>query len=306
MMVKSKDNKRRSHIGRRSVPYLLILPVMAWLVLLTIFPFVKTLQYSFLGWVLTRPWHKPFVGIQNYASVLSFSNRIYWNTMRNTGIYVAVALAIELILGLWLATLVNRPIKAQKFFATALLIPMVISPVVVGLFFRAAFAPDFGLVNYFLKVMRLTPWIPQEGFLGRISTALLTVILVDVWSWTPFTFLIFFAGLKSLPNEPFEAAEIDGSSPSQRFWFVTLPLLKPALLVAILFRAMDAYRIFDVVWIMTKGGPGGATETLSVLIYKTAFYYWDIGISTAMSYIMLVIAITFSTVLIRSLYHRPA
>lgn len=305
-MARSTNTKRRIHLGRGWVPYLLILPVMAWLVLLTIFPFVKTLQYSFLGWVLTRPWHKPFVGFQNYASVLSFSNHIYWNAMRNTGIYVAVTLAIELTLGLWLATLVNRPIKAQKFFATILLIPMVISPVVVGLFYRAAFAPDFGLINYFLKVLGLVRWIPQEGFLGKTSTALFAAILVDVWSWTPFTFLIFFAGLKSLPNDPFEAAEIDGSSPSQRFWFITLPLLRPALLVVILFRAMDAYRIFDVIWIMTKGGPGSATETLSILIYKTAFYYWDIGISTAMSYIMLIIAIIFSTSLIRSLYYKPA
>ena len=183
---------------------------------------------------------------------------------------------------------------------------MVISPVVVGLFYRAAFAPDFGLINYFLKVLGLVRWIPQEGFLGKTSTALFAAILVDVWSWTPFTFLIFFAGLKSLPNDPFEAAEIDGSSPSQRFWFITLPLLRPALLVVILFRAMDAYRIFDVIWIMTKGGPGSATETLSILIYKTAFYYWDIGISTAMSYIMLIIAIIFSTSLIRSLYYKPA
>jgi len=289
---------------RALLPYMLILPVMAWLVALTIFPFVKTLQYSFLGWVLTRPWHKPFVGFQNYASVLSPRNNIFWNAMANTGLFVAGALSVELVLGLWLASLVSRPIKAQKFFVTTLLIPMVISPVVAGLFYRAAFAPEFGLINYFIKAIGLVHLAPQEGFLGNPRTALLAAISVDIWQWTPFTFLILFAGIRSLPNEPFEAAEIDGSSRMQRFLYVTLPLLRPALLVVILFRAMDAYRIFDVIWIMTKGGPGKATEVLSVLIYKTAFFYWDIGISTAMSYVMLLIAIASSTMLIRALHRE--
>jgi len=278
----------------------LVLPALSWLVFINLFPFVQTLRLSFYQWVLTKPWERKFVGLNNYIKI--FLDPLFLDSLKITAIYVGCVLSAELILGLYIAVLLNRPIFGRGLFLTLLLLPMVISPVVVGLFFRCMTSPDFGLLNYYLQKLGLYQLVLSEGMMGRASTALLTVILMDIWEWTPFVFLLFLAGLRGLPNEPFEAAELDGASRWQRFKYITLPLLKPVILVVVLFRTMDAYRVFDTIWLIGKGGPGHATSTLSVHIYRTAFYYWDIGTSTAMSYIMLIIAIIFSVILLKYLY----
>lgn len=278
----------------------LILPAMIILVFFNIYPFIQTVRFSFFNWVLTRPDYMELVGFSNYIDL--FKDHNFWVSLGITLIYIISTVTIQMLIGFWLARILNQDIPGRNIFTSIFLIPMVMSPVVVGLFWRAWFAPDFGLINYFLKILNLGHIIPAEGFIGSVKTALPVMILVDIWQWTSFVILIVLAGLKSLPLEPFEASEIDGASGWQKLRFITFPLLKPILLVVILFRTMDAYRIFDVIWVMSKGGPGRATETLSIYVYKVGFYYWNIGYATSMTMIMLIIAIIAANIMIRTIY----
>lgn len=294
-----KGIAKSASVEKKYLPYLLIIPCMFVLLILNIYPFIETLRLSFFQWVLTKPHEFFFVGVSNYVQL--FKDSSFWNALFITIKFVFFAVSIEMILGYIIASLLAKPIKFSNVYTSLTLVPMIISPVVVGLFWRAWFAPSFGLVNYFLKLVGLAKFAPVEGFLGNPSTALATVIAVDIWEWTPFVVLIFLAGLKSLPSEPLEAAQIDGATGWQTFTKIIIPLLKPVILVVMLFRVMDAYKIFDTIWIMTKGGPSRATETMSILIYKNAFMYWNIGYSTAMAYIMLILSILFCTFMVNKI-----
>ena len=272
--------------------WLILLPLLI-LLFFNIYPFIRTVQLSFFQWVLTKPLERNFIGFNNYIKL--FQDHDFWESLRITLIYVAAAVIIEIIIGFILASILDTDIPGKNIFTTIFLIPMAISPVVVGLFWRAWFAPDFGLIQYFLEKIRLGNLVPIEGFIGQPKTALGTMIFVDYWQWTSFVVLIFLAGLKTLPDELFEAAELDGANNFQKFRYLTIHLLKPIILVVVLFRTMDAFRIFDVIWLMSKGGPGRSTETLSIFVYRTGFYYWNIGYATVISLIMLEIYILPST-----------
>lgn len=288
----------------RFLGYWLIAPAMIILLFFNIYPFIQTVRFSFFNWVLTRPDYRGFVGFKNYIDL--FTDHNFWESLRITGVYVFASVVIQILIGFWLANILNKEIPGRNIFTSIFLIPIAISPVVVGLFWRAWAAPDFGLINYFLKFLGLEEFLPIEGFLGNAKTALRMMIFVDFWQWTSFVVLIVLAGLKSLPIEPFEASDIDGASRWQKLRYITIPLLKRVLLVVLLFRTMDAYRIFDIIWIMSKGGPGRATETLSIYVYKIGFYYWNIGYSTALTLIMLVIAIIIANIMIRTIYKEQA
>ena len=224
--------------------------------------------------------------------------------MVHTFVYAAAALTCEFLLGLGLALLLNNQIRGRGFFRASLLVPMMLPTVVVGVVWRLMLNPNFGAVNETLKQFG----IDTESLTWTASPklALLSVIAVDVWQWTPFVFLVLLAGLQAIPQEPYEAALIDGSSRWQTFWHVTLPLLKPSILIVLLLRTMDLLRVFDQIFILTEGGPGFATETISLYIYRTAFRFFDFGYAAAMSFVLLALTNVISALYIKFLQSREA
>jgi multiple sugar transport system permease protein len=282
----------------RALAYLLIAPTVAVLLALSIYPLLYALKVSLqagsgagVRWTLA-----------NFARLAS--DRFFLDALGHTFIYATVALTLEFLLGLGLALLLNGQLRGRTLFRAALLVPMMLPPVVVGVVWRLMLNPNFGAINGTLKGAGLN----TEALTWTASPrlALASVIAVDVWQWTPFMFLVLLAGLQAIPQEPYEAARVDGSSAWQTFRHVTLPLLKPAILIALLLRTMDLLRVFDQIFILTEGGPGFATETISLYIYRTAFRFFDFGYAAAMSFVLLILTNIISLLYIRLLQRREA
>jgi multiple sugar transport system permease protein len=283
---------RSSNAGSRRgplLPYLLIAPAVAVLLALSIYPLIYSVSVSLqtnAGW-----------GIGNFTRL--FSDNFFLTAMAHTFVFAVAALTCEFLLGLGLALLLNSQIRGRGLFRATLLVPMMLPPVVAGVVWRLLLNPNFGAVNGTLKQIG----IDTESLTWTASPrlAMLSVIVVDVWQWTPFVFLVLLAGLQAIPQEPYEAALIDGSSRWQTFRHVTLPLLKPAILIVLLLRTMDLLRVFDQIFILTEGGPGFATETISLYIYRTAFRFFDFGYAAAMSFVLLALTNLISFFYIRLL-----
>jgi multiple sugar transport system permease protein len=211
--------------------------------------------------------------------------------------YTVCVVTLELILGLALALFFTQPLRLRGLWRSLMIMPMMLTPVVVGVIWRLMYDPNFGVIALLLRSIGLAPieWLSHGNW------AFIAVVLVDVWNWTPFMFLIILAGLESLPVEPFESAQMDGASRLQILRYLTLPLLTPTLLVALLVRSMDAMRIFDHIYIMTMGGPGSATEVASLYLYKTAFKFSDFGYAAAGLFVLLILITALSRLYIRSL-----
>jgi len=290
-----KSKRLFSAASRRELvfPLLLLTPALAVLLSLSIYPLIYSITISLqretaegLKWTLA-----------NFARLGSDS--FFLTAMAHTFVYAAAALVFEFSIGLGLALLLNTQMRGRGFFRATLLVPMMLPTVVVGVVWRLMLNANFGAINGTLKEFGLN----TESLTWTASPrlAFLSVIVVDVWQWTPFVFLVLLAGLQAIPQEPYEAALIDGSSRWQTFRFVTLPLLKPAILIALLLRTMDLLRVFDQIFILTEGGPGFATETISLYIYRTAFRFFDFGYAAAMSFVLLALTNVISTIYIRLL-----
>ncbi|HUA85778.1 MAG TPA: sugar ABC transporter permease [Bryobacteraceae bacterium] len=237
---------------------------------------------------------------RNFTRLLS--DRLFFTAGVQTIVLTLAALAIEFALGLALAVLIDSLARGRTFFRTALLVPMLLPPVVAAVAWRLIYNPQFGVLNGSLRRLgfdtsHLT-WTSGEG------SALASVILVDVWEWTPFLFLLLSAGLQAIPTEPLEAARVDGAGAWRIFCDVTLPLLKPTIVLALLLRGMDLVRIFDQIFILTQGGPGTATETVSLYIYRTAFRFSNFGYAAAMSFVLLAATLLFSRGLLKAMRAR--
>src|SRR5215212_179355 len=281
---------------RELLPVLFIAPTVAVLLALSIYPLIYSVTISFqqetsagIAW-----------GLGNFTRLLS--DNFFWTAMAHTFVYAVAALAGEFLLGLGLALLLNGQIRGRGFFRAGLLVPMMLPTVVVGVVWRLMLNPNFGAVNGTLKELGIN--IENLTWTASPKLAMLSVIAVDVWQWTPFVFLVLLAGLQAIPQEPYEAAVIDGSSRWQTFWHVTLPLLKPSILIVLLLRTMDLLRVFDQIFILTEGGPGFATETISLYIYRTAFRFFDFGYAAAMSFVLLLLTNVVSVIYIRFLQQR--
>src|SRR5262245_33336176 len=263
------------------LPALFLAPAVAVLLALSIYPLVYSVTISLQQETSSgATW-----GLGNFTRL--FSDNFFWTAMGHTFVYAAAALTCEFLLGLGLALLLNSQIRGRGVFRAALLVPMMLPTVVVGVVWRLMLNPNFGSINGTLKGFGFD----SEALTWTASPrlALFSVIVVDIWQWTPFVFLVLLAGLQAIPQEPYEAAKIDGSSRWQTFRYVTLPLLKPAILIALLLRTMDLLRVFDQIFILTEGGPGFATETISLYIYRTAFRFSNFGYAAAMSFVLLVV-----------------
>lgn len=279
-MIRDKKSNSVLRRGRETpLPYLLIAPTVAVLVALSIYPLIYSVRVS----LQTGSGEAARWSLSNFARLAS--DKFFLEALAHTFIYAVVALTFEFLLGLGLAIMLDRPLRGRSLFRSALLIPMMLPPVVVGVVWRLMLNPDFGAVNGTLK----SAGVNTESLTWTASPilALGSVIAVDIWQWTPFMFLVLLAGLQAIPQEPYEAAIVDGSSGWQTFCHVTLPLLKPAILIALLLRTMDLLRVFDQIFILTEGGPGFSTETISLYIYRTAFRFSDFGYAAAMSFVLL-------------------
>ena len=280
------------------LPAVFIAPALAVLLSLSIYPLLYSITIS----LQTETVAGVVWGVQNFARL--FSDNFFWTAMAHTFVYAIAALTCEFLLGLGLALLLNAQIRGRSLFRASLLVPMMLPTVVVGVVWRLMLNPNFGAINGTLKRFGINT--ENLTWTASPKLAMLSVIAVDVWQWTPFVFLVLLAGLQAIPQEPYEAALIDGSSRWQTFWHVTLPLLKPSILIVLLLRTMDLLRVFDQIFILTEGGPGFATETISLYIYRTAFRFFDFGYAAAMSFVLLALTNVISAIYIKFLQAKEA
>ncbi len=280
--------------GKRSL-YLFIIPITLYLILFFLYPVLYQLYVSFFDFSLGSA--KTFVGLNNY--VLMARDEQFLHSLVTTAIFVVSAVSAELILGLGTALLLNYESKIMNVIRTVILIPTVFTPLVAGLVWKALYNPDLGVISYYLRVLGIPI---GRGLTVERSTALFSVILVDIWEWTPLIVIIILAGLKSLPKEPYEAGAIDGASSSQLFRYVTLPLLRPTIIVAVLIRSMDALKIFDIIWAITGGGPGTATTVANLRIFQVGVQQLRVGYASALSNVLLVMSVLVGVFFIHVLY----
>lgn len=270
----------------------LLLPAATAMVVAFGAPLVFSVWYSFSGWSLVRPGTKSlFVGVSNYAQVLRDPD--YWQAVRVTMIYAGCAVSIECVLGVALALLLNKQLYARGLLRSLLLIPMVMTPAVVGLFWKLFFDESDGLLNYVLTATGL-PTIPWLG----LSFALVSIIIIDVWQSTPFFMLIILAGLQSIDGNIISAAEIDGASRLQLFRYITMPHLVPFVMVAAAFRIIGLLADFDKIYLLTFGGPGNVTTTISLYAYNHGFKVFDVGQTAAISWLFIIIVLVITSPLI--------
>jgi multiple sugar transport system permease protein len=286
-------------LHRRRDIALLVSPVIVYLVVFSVFPLLYSLAISFAEWdQIESTFH--FIGLGNYQELVA--DPVFWQATGNTALLVGVGVAIQLVIGTALAIFFDSQLKGAWVVRGVLILPMLLTPIVVGLMWRAMLNPDWGIVNWALGELGL----PQPLWLGDPSLALITLILIDSWQWVPFIMVIVFARLQALPRDVFEASWVDGASTWQTLRRVTLPMLAPAIVFAGIFRAIDAFRSFDVVFGTTFGGPGRLTTTLSFYAWENSLRFDRYGYGSAIAYVMVIVATVGITLLFRYLAVRRA
>ncbi len=258
-------------------PYLLIAPTMITLTVVGLIPFLYAAYISFHEVKYGRVGD--LAGFANYTALLSDSQ--FWHAMGVALIFVAIAVPIEFMLGLAGALLLSQKVYLRSILIPFLFIPTIMAPIVVGLLWKIMLAGSWGLLSY--NVLERFDILSEASVFASPDLALYGLIFVDVWQWTPFMMLAFYAGLQALPVNPYRAAAVDGATPIQTFFRITLPMMAPLLAVILLLRLIDAFKVFDTIFILTGGGPGNATESPSVLAYKMVFEFWNIGEACALA-----------------------
>jgi multiple sugar transport system permease protein len=268
---------------------LLIAPAIIVLLLVNIVPLMWSLGLSFFKFRANQMKPPSFSWFYNYEKMLTKEN--IWESLQTTGIVVASSVFIQMILGFALAMLFAKKFPLRKIILMLVLTPMMLSYVAVGIFFKLFYEPEFGLLSQFIQIFTGEMYV----LLATPAGALLGVIVADAWQWTPFVMLLSLAGLVSVPKYLYEAAEIDRISWWRQFTTITFPYVRSLLLLAVLFRTIETFKIFDLVYILTNGGPGTATETIAVLVYRMAFQYFRTSNSTALGYILIFIVIVLTS-----------
>jgi multiple sugar transport system permease protein len=290
----------RRGAGGRALGYGMLLPTVVVVGALILGPLVYSLVLSLYRWRITDiNVPKPFVGLGNYVHLVHDSTLLV--ALRNTIVYVVGSVGVEVVLGFVVAAALFEMTKGRRLANSLILLPMIVAPVITALLWRYLLDPQFGLVSQLLAAGGKQGGIDWFGNPGRALPALM---LVDVWQWTPFVILVLHAGMLSIPEEHFEAAQVDGAGKLRVLRSIVLPALVPQILLVLLFRTMDTYRIFDTVFVLTRGGPGTATETLGLYTYRTGFSFFDMGSAMAMSIFILVTVAIISAGYIRLLRKR--
>ena len=288
------DRRMSRHRPSWLVPAVLIVPAFLVVFTLAAYSAFWLLHLSMVDLTFGESFDKAgWVGLENYRWLFFNEYSTFWASVRVTALYLAGTLIPELLIGFAIALLLNRRMRGSSLFTAALIIPIVLMPSMVGMIGRLYFSYD-GLVNFFIETLTGE----RYNWYGA-KLALLAVILVDVWEWTPFFILILLAGLQTLPVEPFEAARVDGASRWQSFVHLTLPLMLPLILTTLILRFMDVLRLFDVIFVMFGGGPGTATTTLPLYVYRTTLVARDVGRGSAASVMLIIIIVSLTVILIK-------
>ena len=259
----------------KNIYNLMVAPIVLFIIIMVAFPLVYTVYLSFTDWNMgvTAP---EFLGLENYVDVLTDPQ--FWSDTGNT-LYLAFgSVSIELVLGTCIAIVLNRPFRGKDVVKTLFLLPMVATPIAVGMVWQLIYEPTLGVANHFLKFLGLEPvmWLIDS------NTVLNSLMIIEIWEWTPMVMLIVLAGLAGLPREVYESAQLDGAGKFQLFRKITLPLLRPTLIVTALLRLIDALKTFDIIYATTQGGPLQASETVNLLAYKSIFSYFKMGRGAAL------------------------
>lgn len=278
---------------------LISLPAILYLLSLVLFPLVLTIYLSFYKYnFIENPFNEiKWIGLNNYINIFTDSN--FWNSTMNTGIYLVLGILFELLIGLIIALLLFNLFENTSIVTSLILLPSIIAPIVVGFIFRFTFNPQFGIFDY---VLRMMGFLKENSILGNYATALLGIIIADIWQWTPFVAIIIFSGLIALPSEPYEAARIDGANDFVILTKITLPSLKPVIIIVALIRIADIVREFDKIFVMTYGGPGRASEVLNFTAYRINYINFDMGIGSAYVVIIFAVVILLSLAIFKTFY----
>ena len=291
--------RRMRGLSDRTIAWLFITPTMLLLLAINIFPLIWTIRLSFTNYRANRP-NAPLldVGLQHYQDILTSPD--IWASMQVTARFVIATIAIQTILGFILAWLIDKKFRGHGFWTSIILLPMMLSPAVVGNFWTFLYQPQIGLFNY---VIGFFTGIAPSSFqmLGSVALSPWAIVLVDTWMWTPYVMLICLAGLRSIPESIYEAAEVDRASPWRQFWTITLPMALPFIMLAVLFRAIENFKMFDMVNLLTGGGPGSTTEVASITLKREAFEKWRTGYSSAFAIILFVTVFGLANIYVKAL-----
>lgn len=282
-------SQRLSRFVDRHVLGIYVAPAVTFISLVMIFPVIFTLALSFTEWFGSARTPPKFVGLDNFVKLFQ-DGRFLLATGRTIAL-TAGAVTVQTIIGVGLAVFLHRQFVLRGLVRSVVLLPMIATPVAVALIWRLMFHPQLGILNDILTRMGFAP----SDWLADPNLALLLVGVVDTWEWAPFIALITLAGLTALPEDPFEAASIDGANAWQKFWRVTLPMVRPIVVVAVVFRLIESLKTFDVIFVMTQGGPGFQTETLNIYAYNVAFQYQRLGYSAALLIVFFLLVLLISS-----------
>jgi len=286
-------------LSDRAIAWLFISPTIILLLAINIFPLIWTIWLSFTNYRANRP-NAPLrdVGLAHYIDILT--NPDIWAAMQVTARFVIATIAIQTVLGFLLAWLIDRKFRGAGFWTTVILLPMMLSPAVVGNFWTFLYQPQIGLFNY---MVAFVSGIPPSSFqmLGDVKLSPWAIVLVDSWMWTPYVMLICLAGLRSIPDYIYEAAEVDRASKWRQFWTITLPMALPFIMLAVLFRGIENFKMFDMVNLLTGGGPGSTTEVASITLKREAFEKWRTGYSSAFAIILFVTVFGLANIYVKAL-----
>jgi multiple sugar transport system permease protein len=286
-------------LSDRAIAWLFIGPTVVLLLAINIFPLIWTINLSFTNFRANRVGRElEYVGLDNYRRVLTDSD--IWHNMQATAHFLFWTLFFQVLIGFALAWLINRNFRGNAFWTTILVLPMMLSPAVVGNFWTFLYQPQIGLFN---QVVGFLTGADPSSFqmLGSVRLAPWAIVIVDTWMWTPFVMLICLAGLRSIPEYIYEAATVDRASPWRQFWTITIPMVLPFLMLAVLFRGIENFKMFDLVVELTSGGPGSTTELASITLKREAFEKWRTGYASAFAVILFVTVFGLASIYVKAL-----
>jgi multiple sugar transport system permease protein len=286
--VSRKEGSRHARLAPNYWPF--VIPALVVISAVIVFPWVFTLWMSVHRWTLGQ--EQSFIGFDNYIRLASDVR--FWESLWHTLIYTVLSVVAPLFLGTLAALVFDAQFPLRGFLRGVFVMPMMATPVAIALVWTMMFHPQLGVLNYLLSFIHIGPleWIYNQ------STVIPSLVLVETWQWTPLVMLIVLGGLAAVPREPYESAEIDGANAWQKFRYLTMPMIAPFLMIAVIIRSIDAVKSFDIIYAMTQGGPGTASETINIYLYNTAFSYYDIGYGSAMAVVFFIIIVALSFVLL--------
>lgn len=282
-MVRTKDPLRPSH-------WPFIVPAIVLISTVIVFPWVFTLWMSVNEWKLGGT--TAFVGPENFLRLAADTR--FWQSMWRTASYTTLSVVAPLIFGTIAALVFDAKIPFRGLLRGIFVMPMMATPVAIALVWTMMYHPQLGVLNYLLSLVG----IPAQGWIFDQDTVILSLVMVETWQWTPLVMLIVLGGLAAAPREPYESAEIDGANGWQQFRFITFPMILPFMMIAVIIRMIDALKSFDIIYAMTQGGPGTASETINIYLYNVAFSYYDIGYGSAIAVVFFIVIITLSLALL--------